>query len=242
MTAPERFTIVLLSGGIDSTVALTDAVRDGGSIIALSVDYGQRHRKELDAAKKVATTLGVFVNTLVLNAFSEMAWHSGLTRMRYALEMGKPPVEGVIPASYVPMRNTFLLTTAAALLESKILSSFEEGLRSPAVVSARIVVGANADDFNGYPDCRPDFYRAMEDVLYRGSRLGAQYGISILIETPLIKMTKSAIIRYGMELGAPLIDTWSCYLSGDRPCDTCDACRLRRQGFGEVGLPDPAFV
>ncbi|WP_322795948.1 7-cyano-7-deazaguanine synthase, partial [Tepidiforma sp.] len=146
-----------------------------------------------------------------------------------------------IPITYVPLRNTFFVTLAAAALESWLLDLIEREGADPGRLEGAIYVGANAIDYSGYPDCRPEFYRALEEVLRLGSKVGTAYGIPLRIEAPIITMSKADIIRYAVELGAPLHLTWSCYLGGEDPCGACDACQLRAAGFAAAGLPDLAL-
>jgi len=147
-----------------------------------------------------------------------------------------------IPVTYVPLRNTFLLTLAAAALESAALGAIEQHGADPASVAAAIVIGANAIDYSGYPDCRPEYYLAATETLCLGSKLGTAYGVPITIETPLIQKTKADIVRLAAELAAPIEHTWSCYSPGPAPCGRCDSCVLRAKGFREAGLPDPALA
>ena len=147
-----------------------------------------------------------------------------------------------IPITYVPLRNTFFLTLGAALLESQALHAIEKEGAEPAEVSATLFIAANAIDYSGYPDCRPEFYAAAAETLRLGSKLGAQYGVRIGIETPLIAMSKAEIVRLAVEVGAPLEHTWSCYEGGERTCGRCDSCVLRAKGFAEAGVADPALA
>jgi 7-cyano-7-deazaguanine synthase len=140
------------------------------------------------------------------------------------------------------MRNTFFVTLAAAALESWLLALIERDGADPRAMDPAIFVGANAIDYSGYPDCRPEFYDAISEVLRLGSKLGMEYGRRIRIEAPIIRMSKAEIARYGTDLGAPLEATWSCYLGGRRPCGYCDSCQLRAAGFAAAGLTDPALA
>jgi 7-cyano-7-deazaguanine synthase len=148
---------------------------------------------------------------------------------------------GDIPITYVPLRNTFFVTIAAAALESWMLGAIEAEGTDPGDLDPVIMVGANAIDYSGYPDCRPEFYDAITEVLRLGSKLGTAYGVPIRIEAPIIEMGKAEIVRYAVELEAPLALTWSCYAGGARPCGTCDSCELRAAGFAAAGLADPAL-
>lgn len=216
--------VVLLSGGLDSATVLAIASDAGYACHALSVDYGQRHRAELAAAEEVARNLGAVehrVMRLDLAAFGG----SALTDPSIAV-----PVDGVkpdvIPVTYVPARNTIFLSLALALAE---------------VIGAQdLFFGANAVDYSGYPDCRPEFMRAFETLANLGTKAGVE-GHAIRLHTPIIAMTKAEIIRRGLALGVDFSHTVSCYQSdaAGRACGVCDACRLRRDGFAAAGVPDP---
>jgi 7-cyano-7-deazaguanine synthase len=246
MTTP--IAVVLLSGGIDSTVALrrtllTWNVNAPISVFGLTVNYGQTHAKETEAARKVAATQACRFTVVDARQYQELAWASALTARKEGLEVdGAASDRSGIPASYVPLRNTMLLTMAAALLESHVLHAIEKQNVPPLTIRPRLVIGANADDYDGYPDCRPEFYGALERSFFLGSKLGSQYGLQIGISTPLIHMRKDEIIRTGLDDQAPLHLTWSCYKDGANPCGRCDACRLRAKGFAEVGVDDPALA
>jgi 7-cyano-7-deazaguanine synthase len=147
-----------------------------------------------------------------------------------------------IPITYVPLRNTFFITIAAAFVESEVLNLIERGKVDPREVQASIFIAANAIDYSGYPDCRPEYYKQMAKALFQGSKLGAQYKKPISIQTPIISKTKAEIIKMAMELKAPLEYTWSCYEGGELPCGKCDSCMLRAKGFAEAGYEDPLLV
>jgi 7-cyano-7-deazaguanine synthase len=235
--------IVLLSGGLDSTTVAAHALRAGAEVRALCIRYGQRHDREVEAAQAVADRLGIRFEEADATFYRDLASHSALTAATlHALPSGREPARMAdeIPITYVPLRNTFFVTLAAAALESWMLGAIEEGGLEPATLRPAIFVGANAIDYSGYPDCRPEFYEALERVLRLGSKLGTAYGVDLRIEAPIIRMTKAEIVRYGTELGAPLGLTWSCYAGGERPCGSCDSCVLRAAGFAEAGIADPA--
>ena len=237
--------LVLLSGGLDSTTVAAHALRDGRAVRALCVRYGQLHEREAVSAQAVADRLGIPLDTVDASFYRQLAWNSSLTGLEVsALPTQRDPSEMAadIPSTYVPIRNTFFVTLAAAALESWILALIERDGADPASLHPAIYVGANAIDYSGYPDCRPEFYEAMEEVLFRGSKLGAQYGVAIRLETPIIRMTKADIVRHGIALGAPLELTWSCYAGGNAPCGTCDSCLLRAAGFADAGAIDPALA
>lgn len=236
--------LVLLSGGLDSTTVAALAVREGFELLALTVDYGQTHRREIDAARLVAGELGLRHEVVEAPFFGQLAWYSALTTPdAHSPPEDRDPGEMAadIPITYVPLRNTFLLTLGAAFLESRALHAIERDGVAPADLTATLLIAANAIDYSGYPDCRPEYYRAAAEVLRLGSKLGTQYGVSIQISTPLIEMSKADIVRLGVEVGAPLERTWSCYRAGPAPCGACDSCVLRAKGFAEAGVVDPAL-
>jgi 7-cyano-7-deazaguanine synthase len=237
--------MVLLSGGLDSTTVAAHAVRAGHTVRALCVLYGQLHAREARAAEAVANALGIPLDVVDAGFYRGLAWHSSLTGIEAsAVPSGRTSAEMAadIPSTYVPFRNTFFLTLAAAALESWMLALIERDRVEPRTLEPAIFVGANAIDYSGYPDCRPEFYEAAAAVLRLGSKLGTQYGVPLRIEAPIIAMSKAEIARYGSQLGAPLGLTWSCYLGGERPCGACDSCLLRASGFAEAGIPDPALA
>ena len=239
-----RLGIVLLSGGLDSTTLAAMAVRQGYELSALTVHYGQSHGREVEAARAVAGVLGIEQRIVDDSLFGDLACYSALTHPEnFALPAQRTPEQMAhdIPITYVPLRNTFFMTLAGAYLESQALDAIERQGSLPADVSATLLIAANAIDYSGYPDCRPEFYRAAAETLRLGSKLGTQYGISFAIETPLIGETKAGIVRLAAEVDAPLGHTWSCYEGGQRPCGRCDSCLLRAKGFAEAGLPDPAL-
>ncbi len=218
--------LCLLSGGMDSAVAAAIARGRGYGLHALSIDYGQRHRRELRSARVVARALGAR-NHAVLRVDLRQIGGSALTgpmsleRRRTAREILDDPR---IPNTYVPLRNTVFLALAAARAEVA-------GADAP-------VLGANAVDSSHYPDCRPEYYRAVARALALGSKRGAE-GRPLRILTPVIGMTKGQIVRKGLALGVPFHLTWSCYAGGASPCGRCDSCLLRAKGFREAGVPDP---
>ncbi|HEX9181309.1 MAG TPA: 7-cyano-7-deazaguanine synthase QueC [Burkholderiales bacterium] len=218
-----RRAVVLLSGGLDSATTLAVARRDGFACHALSVDYGQRHRAELAAAARVAAALGAVeqrVFRLDLAAFGG----SALTDASIAVPTGGP--ETGIPVTYVPARNTILLSLALAWAE---------------VLGARdVYIGANAVDYSGYPDCRPEYLSAFEAMANLATRAAAE-GARLTLHAPLVNLPKAEIIRLGASLGLDYGLTVSCYQATDAglACGACEACRLRRAGFAQAGIPDP---
>jgi 7-cyano-7-deazaguanine synthase len=233
--------LVLLSGGLDSATVAAYAKAAGYELVALTFDYGQRHCWELEAAKRVARILEMQHEVVDLAVMKKLSWYSALTAG--GLDVPKDRTMGDqtqdIPATYVPLRNSVFLTLGAALLESRILSLIEAGGIEPKEISASVFIAANAVDYSGYPDCRPEYFEAMQLALVEGSKLGKQYGVTITIETPVLHMTKAEIVKLGVELGAPLEHTWSCYEGGDVPCVSCDSCLLRARGFAGAAIKDP---
>lgn len=223
--SPRQLAVVLLSGGLDSATAAACAKRDGFEVLALSVIYGQRHLRELESARAVARALGVREHKIVQAPLDQFAG-SALTDRRVKIPRARPlrAIAKGIPATYVPARNTVLLALAAALAEAR-------GARA-------IYIGANAIDYSGYPDCRPEFLKAFERALARGTKTGVE-GRPIRIRAPLIRKTKADIVRLALRLQVPLDLTWSCYLGGRVACGTCDSCLLRLKGFREAGATDP---
>jgi 7-cyano-7-deazaguanine synthase len=220
--------VCLLSGGLDSSTCLAWAKRQGFTCHALSFDYGQRHRSELEAAKRVAESVGVARHITIpidLRPFGGSALTSGdidVPKSRTEHEMSKS-----IPVTYVPARNTIFLSLALAWAE--------------VLEAADIVIGVNAIDYSGYPDCRPEFIRAFEAMANLATRAGVEGHTRITIHTPLIELTKAAIIRLAIQLNVDLGLTHSCYDpdSEGRSCGLCDSCVLRIKGFREAGLADP---
>jgi len=213
--------VVLLSGGLDSAVTLYIAKNKGFRPFCLIFDYGQRHRREIDSAKKIAQAAGCHFKVLKID----------LTHKRSALldkHLGLPKhTARGIPATYVPARNIIFLSFAL---------SFAETLGESAVF-----IGAHAQDYSGYPDCRPEFFRALQRLAKVGTKSGVE-GKEIKIFTPLINKRKSEIIREGLRLGVPFELSWSCYKGGRLPCGTCDSCYYRAKGFRELGIEDPLLA
>lgn len=225
MTKPTRSSpaVVLLSGGLDSATTLAIARDAGFDCYCLSLDYGQRHSVELDAASRVAKSLGAREHRVLQLALSAFGG-SALTDNDIAV-----PVDGVqsgIPVTYVPARNTIMLSLALAWAE--VLGSRD------------IFVGVNAVDYSGYPDCRPEFIAAFETMANLATKAGVE-GAKLSIHAPLIALTKAEIIRRGSALGFDYGMTVSCYQADahGRACGVCDSCRLRKEGFAAAGIPDP---
>ena len=218
--------VVLLSGGLDSATVLALAKSQGYACHALSVQYGQRHQAELDAAARVVAHIGATVHKVVSVDLSTFGG-SALTDAAIAVPTdGVKP--GLIPVTYVPARNTIMLSLALAWAE--VLGSRD------------IFFGANALDYSGYPDCRPDFMQAFEHLANLATRAGVE-GAHLTLHTPIIAMSKAQIVRLGTQLGVDYGLTVSCYQAdaAGRACGICDSCRLRRAGFEAAGMPDPTI-
>jgi len=215
--------VVLLSGGLDSATALYFARSKGFLPYCLIFDYGQRHRREIASAKKVARAAGCGFKVVKFS----LPWNGSSLLDR---KMGVPEASrrrpAGIPNTYVPARNTIFLSFAL---------SFAEAAGAEAVF-----IGANAVDYSGYPDCRPEFFRAWEKVISLGTKSGVEKK-KIRIAAPLIDMTKAGIIRMGEKLGVPYELTWSCYRGLAKPCGDCESCFYRAKGFREAGIKDPAL-
>ena len=220
-----RGAVVLLSGGLDSYTAAAVAIRDGFSISAISINYGQRHARELDAAKAVARALGA-TRHLELDLDLTKIGGSSLTSTAIEVLKDQPIDPAVIPSSYVPARNTIFLSLALGWAEVLDVSD--------------IFIGVNALDYSGYPDCRPEFIRAFEHLARLATKAGVE-GRPLTVHTPLIHLSKADIVRLGLSLGLDYGLTHSCYDPQDdgRPCGRCDSCRLRATGFAEAGATDP---
>ncbi|MCW4005287.1 MAG: 7-cyano-7-deazaguanine synthase QueC [Candidatus Bathyarchaeota archaeon] len=241
----QKIAVVLLSGGLDSTTVATLAKSQGYDISAITFNYGQVLSKEIKSAQETSKRLGITHKIIDISNYKDLAWYSALTHP----EMFSVPKErsinemsDSIPITYVPLRNTFLIVMAAALLESQILEKVELEKVDPQLIEARIFIAANALDYSGYPDCRPEYYQRLNELMKITSKVGIQYKIEMKIETPLLYMTKKEIAELGLKLKAPLDQTWSCYVGGEIPCQKCDSCKLRAQGFKELGVSDPLIA
>ncbi len=214
--------VILLSGGLDSATTLAIALSEDFACHALSVDYGQRHSIELDAARRVAKTLGVAEHRIMR---VDLAGIGGSALTDAAIAVPEQPTKG-IPVTYVPARNTMLLSLALAWAE--------------VLESRDVFIGANVLDSSGYPDCRPAFIAAFEKLASLATKAGVE-GKPTRIHAPLIKLSKADIIRRGMGLGVDFSQTVSCYRADEegRACGRCDSCRLRREGFNTAGIADP---
>jgi 7-cyano-7-deazaguanine synthase len=217
--------VVLLSGGLDSYTVAAVAKRDGFSLFALSINYGQRHAQELEASRTVAKALGV-ERHLELDLDLTRIGGSALTSSQIDVPKDQPIDPAVIPTTYVPARNTIFLSVAMGWAE--------------VLGASDIFIGVNALDYSGYPDCRPEFIRAFEQLARLATKAGVE-GRALTIHTPLIELSKADIIRLGLSLGLDYGMTHSCYdpAPDGRPCGHCDSCRLRAGGFAEAGATDP---
>jgi 7-cyano-7-deazaguanine synthase len=221
MTGTAPLAVVLLSGGLDSMVAAARAGEAGFRLFALTVDYGQRHRIELDAAERIAAALGTerhIVLPLDLRAF-------GGSALTADIAVPKDGVGEDVPVTYVPARNTIFLSLALGWAE--------------AAGAGDLFIGVNALDYSGYPDCRPDFIAAFEALAGLATKAGAE-GRRFTVHAPLLHLGKAEIVREAVRLGLDAGLSWSCYdPAGGLHCGLCDSCRLRAKGFAEAGLPDP---
>ncbi|MEY4298090.1 MAG: 7-cyano-7-deazaguanine synthase QueC [Cyanobacteriota bacterium] len=222
MSAPP-LTIALLSGGLDSATAAALAREAGQEVIGLSFDYGQRHRRELQAAAAVAEALGLREHhTISVNL---AAWGgSSLTDTTQAIPSGGVE-SGVIPSTYVPGRNTVFIALGLSLAEAR--------------GATRLALGVNAVDYSGYPDCRPDYLEAFQTLADLASKAGRE-GHGPRLWAPLVHWSKTRIVQEALRLGVPIERTWSCYSGGASPCGVCDSCRIRDAALIDAGRPDLA--
>ena len=220
--------LVVLSGGLDSTVCAALAAREGALRLALTFDYGQRHRIELHRAAAVAAHFGI--EQLVVKLDASQWGGSALTDDTIDVPDADAGTDAAstpaIPVTYVPARNLIFLSVAVGVAEARDLDD--------------VLLGVNALDYSGYPDCRPEFVESFAATAALALKRGVE-GRPVNIRTPLLDLTKAGIAHLGTELGAPLGLTWSCYRGGPGPCGTCDACVLRARGFAEAGVVDPAL-
>lgn len=211
--------VVLLSGGLDSTTCLAAAIKEGYEVYPLSFDYSQRHKRELECAKKIVDFYGIKTHRIIR---IDNVGGSALTDMNIDV----PEYKGTedIPVTYVPARNIIFLSYAVGYSE--------------VVGAEAIYIGVNAIDYSGYPDCRPEFISAFENMIRVGTKSGVE-GKPISIKTPLLSLSKAEIIKFAYDNNAPLHLTTSCYKGGQKACGVCDSCTLRLKGFKEAGLEDP---
>ena len=222
--------VVLLSGGLDSTTVLAIARSEGFAVDALSFRYGQRHSLEIEAARRIAARAGVRAHHVVdidLRLFGGSALTDDIPVPKDRDLSPSAADAKEIPVTYVPARNTIFLSYAVALAE--------------VIGASSIFIGVNALDYSGYPDCRPEYIQAFERMANLATRAGVEGKTRLLIRTPLISLSKAAIITLGISLGVDYSETTSCYdpAPGGEACGRCDACQLRLKGFSEAGLEDP---
>ncbi|MFA6378659.1 MAG: 7-cyano-7-deazaguanine synthase QueC [Candidatus Omnitrophota bacterium] len=225
MKGKKKKAVVLLSGGLDSATTLYAAKDKGYHVTALIFDYGQRHKKELRHAVRIAHAAKCAFVVMKIS----LPWKgSALLDRRQKIPTRRllKTISKMIPSTYVPSRNIIFLSFASSLAE--------------AIGARAIFIGANALDYSGYPDCRPEFLSAFQKVLLEGTK-AALTGQAIRIYAPLIKKTKEQIITLGIRLKVPYGLTWSCYQGKRKPCGSCDSCLLRAKGFDALGLKDPAL-
>ena len=225
MTRPKK-AVILLSGGLDSATTLAIAIDQGFCCYALTFDYRQRHTAEINAAKKVASALGVLEHRIIMIDLASFGG-SALTDPSLQVPKNRDPFDNGIPLTYVPARNTIFLSYALAWAEVTDIFS--------------IFIGVNALDYSGYPDCRPEYITAYEKMANLATAAAVEGKGTYRIHTPIIKMTKAQIIQTGVRFGLDYSITHSCYdpdISG-LACGVCDSCRLRKKGFQESGIPDP---
>jgi len=218
--------VVVLSGGLDSTVCMSVAKQDGYKIFPITFSYGQRHSREIEQAKKVAKFYSCNKHLILDIGFFREIGASALTSYNIDVPTDRSveQMQEDIPVTYVPFRNAVFLSMAVGYAE--------------AIQAEKIYIGVNALDYSGYPDCRPRFIQAFQEVVNLGTA-ASDKNMPIKIATPLISLTKGEIIKVGVKNGAPLHLTTSCYLGGEKACGKCDSCRLRLKGFREAGIQDP---
>ncbi|MCU4165077.1 7-cyano-7-deazaguanine synthase QueC [Carboxylicivirga caseinilyticus] len=217
--------VVLLSGGLDSAVALYLAKSKAKEVHAISFDYGQRHNKELNSAKAIALKAGVAAHQIVTLKLDQWGG-SSLTDKNMEVENGDV-TRTDIPVTYVPARNMVFLSVAASYAE--------------AIGAQNIFIGVSQVDYSGYVDCRQEFIDSMEKAINLGTVMGAEKNQPIKIHAPFVNMTKSEEITLGTQLGVDFGLTWSCYRGGEKPCGTCDSCLLRAKAFAEAGVTDTSL-
>lgn len=221
----QKRAVVLLSGGLDSTTALAIALEDGYTVYALTIAYGQRHLREIEAAKIVAATMGVIEHKCVDITLREIGGSALTADIPVPLERSAKEIGAGIPITYVPARNTIFLSIALGYAE--------------VVGAETIIAGMNQVDYSGYPDCRREYLEAFEGLANLATKAGVERQSHFRVWAPLLSMSKEEIIRTGLRLGVDYRLTWSCYSGGVIACGQCDSCQLRREGFRAAGVADP---
>jgi len=216
--------VCLLSGGLDSSTVCFIAKSQGYEIYTLTFDYGQRHVKEIESAKKISKALNAIEHKILKINLDQIGGSALTDEIEVPKSDSVEKMSEEIPVTYVPMRNTILLSFAAAYAE--------------VIKADAIFIGVTAVDYSGYPDCRPEYIKAMQETIKLGSKLGVTGEKIIRIEAPIINKTKFEIIQDGMKLGVPYEHTWSCYSGEKKACGKCDSCLLRLKGFEEAGFVD----
>ncbi len=219
--------VVLLSGGLDSATSAAIAKAGGFEVFALSIDYGQRHRFELQSARRVAQSIGVAEHKTLPIDLAALGGSALTDEIDVPQGRSDDQIAEGIPITYVPARNTVMLSLALGYAE--------------VLGAADIFIGVNAVDYSGYPDCRPEFIAAFEKVANLATKAGVEGELQFRIHTPLIDLTKAEIVQRGTELGVDYSLTHTCYAPNEQgiSCGTCDACQLRQKGFADAGLTDP---
>jgi 7-cyano-7-deazaguanine synthase len=227
MSSIQKKAVVLLSGGLDSATTAAIAMSEGFAIHALSVDYGQRHRFELESASRVAAAIGVAEHKVVKIDLATLGGSALTADIAVPQGRSDDEISAGIPITYVPARNTVMLSLALGFAE--------------VLGSADIFIGVNAVDYSGYPDCRPEFIAAFEKLANLATKAGVEGTSNFRVHTPLIQLTKAQIIERGSQLGVDYSLTHTCYApdAAGISCGKCDACQLRKKGFADAGLVDP---
>lgn len=218
--------VVILSGGLDSTVCMSIAKSEGYKVFPLTFAYGQRHSKEVEHAKQVVEYYGCGRHLIIDIDFFKAIGNSALTSSDIDVPTSRTPSQfgKDIPVTYVPFRNAIFLSMATGYAES--------------IEAEKIFIGVNALDYSGYPDCRPQFIQAFQNAVTLGTG-AVEKGVPIIIEAPLLNLTKAEIVKLGLQHGAPLHLTTSCYQGREKACGKCDSCLLRLKGFKDAGVDDP---
>ncbi|QDU55959.1 7-cyano-7-deazaguanine synthase QueC [Aeoliella mucimassa] len=226
-TATKGKAVVLLSGGLDSATTAAIARQQGFELYALSVDYGQRHRFELEAAARVAQAMGVVEHKTVQISLDTLGGSALTDDIEVPQDRDDAAIATGIPVTYVPARNTVMLSLALGYAE--------------VIGAADLFIGVNAVDYSGYPDCRPEYIAAFEQLANLATKAGVEGTLRFQVHTPLVEWTKAQIVTRGSQLGVDYGLTHTCYSPNDQgvSCGRCDACQLRRKGFAEAGLTDP---